>query len=742
MSVASASTIDAMQALPGPFDAGDVVIADGYYTPADGGGGAFSFDPVTITSPVTIISTALLSATVSDATNATPIQITTSGPHSFANGQSVVISGINGTTAANGTWLISISDPTSKMFTLVDSEGNGTYSGGGTVSSVNITTSARHGLVAGQRVMITRNSVPVINGTYFPVGAISEPVFSIATSISPGTGGIFGDGGRSIPSTAVDGRWLRIDSILDARYYGAKCDGIADDSAAVQAMVDANPGGHYQLPGSAATPVTINMGNTSLRMKGSGWVLEGGGTSWGSGQGAYAGTTLQWQAGVTGIIALSANQGIIRDLNIRGGEPFIGSGKVSWADAIIPNFTDEGDNNIFRCDILSMSRRNNVVTAAVKNSITSEPVHTYVTGTQITISGVSAHPEMNGLYYITTIDSSNPNAGGFNTFTYTNAGPDVGSFDLPKETGYASPSNTGTSTADGVRAGADFLRVENVNITAFGRFGINAASIYPTYTADNQSFRNVTIGNCRGIGLYIRGGDANASDFHQVLAEVNLVGGLCDLTFLGNTHVAPSVTSCGADPLTVNGKPFPVSKISCTANVVTVTIETTSEPHGLVQGQAVVPSGLADPTFEAPPGSAVFVASATATSFTYNFTRVDAIASAGGTVRLATATELFTAAGTGQSTDGSHGTGFSYWISGGADHRLLLNGYLEGDNPGFEQANGPQKLGIRLSRLEEQEAAGHTPLPASHGLKSGRGIRTYAGSIVIFMQCFRIVAQQ
>ena len=197
------------------------------------------------------------------------------------------------------------------------------------MSSVNITTSARHGLVAGQLITITRNSVSGINGSWYEIGEISPTVFSIATSISPGTGGTLGDGGRSIPSTAVDGRWLRIDSILDPRYYGAKCDGIADDSAAVHAMVDANPGRHYQLPGGAATPVTINMGNTSLHMKGRGWVLEGGGTLWGSGQGVYGGTTLQWQAGVTGIIALSPNQGIIRDLNLLGGEPFSGASRAS-----------------------------------------------------------------------------------------------------------------------------------------------------------------------------------------------------------------------------------------------------------------------------------------------------------------------------------------------------------------------------------------------------------------------------
>jgi len=79
---------------------------------------------------------------------------------------------------------------------------------------------------------------------------------------------------------------------------------------------------------------------------------------------------------------------------------------------------------------------------------------------------------------------------------------------------------------------------------------------------------------------------------------VNLVGGICHLTFLGNTHVAPSVTSCGFDPSSAEGKTFSVLKISCTDNVVTVTA---SEAHDLIQGQAAVLSGLIDPSFEAPP---------------------------------------------------------------------------------------------------------------------------------------------
>lgn len=147
---------------------------------------------------------------------------------------------------------------------------------------------------------------------------------------------------------------------------------------------------------------------------------------------------------------------------------------------------------------------------------------------------------------------------------------------------------------------------------------------------------------------------------------MNLVGGICHLTFLGNTHVAPSVTSCGFDPSSAEGKTFSVLKISCTDNVVTVTA---SEAHDLIQGQAAVLSGLIDPSFEAPPVT-ITVCSSTGT-----------------------------------------------WKM-----RTVLKSWEP-----------------RLSRLEEQETTDRMPPPASHGPKSGRGIRTYARSIIIFMQCILTV---
>lgn len=67
-------------------------------------------------------------ASITGATNTSPIQITASG-HGFNNGESVVISGVGGNTAANGQWVIAIVDP--NTFTLNASTGNGTYTSGG-----------------------------------------------------------------------------------------------------------------------------------------------------------------------------------------------------------------------------------------------------------------------------------------------------------------------------------------------------------------------------------------------------------------------------------------------------------------------------------------------------------------------------------------------------------------------------------------------------------------------------------
>lgn len=71
------------------------------------------------------------SLSITAATNATPIAITTASPHGYTTGQTVSIVGGGGNLNMNATWVISVTGPTT--FTLTGSVGNGVYTSGGVV---------------------------------------------------------------------------------------------------------------------------------------------------------------------------------------------------------------------------------------------------------------------------------------------------------------------------------------------------------------------------------------------------------------------------------------------------------------------------------------------------------------------------------------------------------------------------------------------------------------------------------
>lgn len=73
-------------------------------------------------------------ATITGATNATPI-VCTLAAHGYTTGDTVVISGAVGNTAANGVWEVNVVD--SSTFELIGSTGNGTWSAGGTIRKIN-----------------------------------------------------------------------------------------------------------------------------------------------------------------------------------------------------------------------------------------------------------------------------------------------------------------------------------------------------------------------------------------------------------------------------------------------------------------------------------------------------------------------------------------------------------------------------------------------------------------------------
>lgn len=68
------------------------------------------------------------SGTITGATNATPIAVTSSN-HKLSDGTLVTISGVGGNTAANGTF--EVQNAATNDFELSDSVGNGSYTSGG-----------------------------------------------------------------------------------------------------------------------------------------------------------------------------------------------------------------------------------------------------------------------------------------------------------------------------------------------------------------------------------------------------------------------------------------------------------------------------------------------------------------------------------------------------------------------------------------------------------------------------------
>ena len=74
----------------------------------------------------------LMNQAVGYASWTAPISIGTPNPHGLASGQTAILAAVQGTTAANGTWPITVTDST--HFTETGSSGNAGYAGGGTVS--------------------------------------------------------------------------------------------------------------------------------------------------------------------------------------------------------------------------------------------------------------------------------------------------------------------------------------------------------------------------------------------------------------------------------------------------------------------------------------------------------------------------------------------------------------------------------------------------------------------------------
>src|SRR5216684_36074 len=119
------------------------------------------------------------------------VTITTTAAHGLSAGQSVTVAGV-GVAGYNGTFPV-VSAPTTTQFTYIAGASGLAASGGGTAASATaaIQTTAAHGFVAGQLVTTTGIGVAGYNGT-FPITSVPDATHFTFTAT---TGGLAASGG-------------------------------------------------------------------------------------------------------------------------------------------------------------------------------------------------------------------------------------------------------------------------------------------------------------------------------------------------------------------------------------------------------------------------------------------------------------------------------------------------------------------------------------------------------------------
>lgn len=146
--------------------------------------------------------------TIINATNATPVVITTNAPHGYATGEQVRIIDLRGTIQGNGVFTITVITPTTfSLNGTIFVPGNG-YTGGGIVTNLSIpaatntapiviTTPTTHGLITGMQIQIsgiqhtqTVPPPPLVESSangIFTITVITPFTFSLNGSVGNGT---------------------------------------------------------------------------------------------------------------------------------------------------------------------------------------------------------------------------------------------------------------------------------------------------------------------------------------------------------------------------------------------------------------------------------------------------------------------------------------------------------------------------------------------------------------------------
>lgn len=186
---------------------------------------------------------------VSGATNATPIEITTSTAHGLVTGNFATVSGVLDNTGANGTW--TITRISSTKFTLDNSVGVAAYGGGGVVEGGDL----------GQIDRVIQNNCVPDDTTAITQSAADFPVAIVATVTLP---------------QAYAASYATAISLAFATYFAGLAIGGSGGVIEYDNMVGvlyATAAGLGVLPGKmASSGLTLNAGTTDLSYPGSNYV--------------------------------------------------------------------------------------------------------------------------------------------------------------------------------------------------------------------------------------------------------------------------------------------------------------------------------------------------------------------------------------------------------------------------------------------------------------------------------------
>jgi hypothetical protein len=156
----------------------------------------------------------------------------------------------------------------------------------------------------------------------------------------------------------------------------------------------------------------------------------------------------------------------------------------------------------------------------------------------------------------------------------------------------------GISEADGIRISAGYAHISDVVMQYFGRHGVNASSADVGGWSDDSIFERLFLGNNRGHGFNIDGGDSNCCTWDTCVYYVNQLWGKRSASFLAARHGSDQATGNYQDSCDLVIAPIqPIASCIRRSNIVTLTWKSAYLDQTLQVGGAIHIEDTSDPSF-------------------------------------------------------------------------------------------------------------------------------------------------